>query len=148
MVVKLTFRVEGAKQIEAAMKELGVQAANRIARSALNRAATPIVKRARELAPTPGDPNDPYATGQLKRAITKRLRRQRRGSSRQTVLVGIERPASRYAHLAEFGSSRQAAEPYLRPSLDEESETALRVMQDAMKAGIEREIAKLRSRTK
>ena len=52
MVSKVSFKVEGARQIEAAMKELGVQAAGRIARSALNRSATPIVKRAKELAHT------------------------------------------------------------------------------------------------
>jgi hypothetical protein len=76
------------------MKELGVQASNRIARSALNRSAPPVVKRAKELVPV--------RTGALKKAITKRLRRQRRGSSQQRAIVGIEKPASRYAHLMEF----------------------------------------------
>jgi hypothetical protein len=88
----ITIRVEGLREINAALKELGAQAANRVARSALNKAATPVVKRVRELAPTPGDPDDPYATGALKKAITKRLRRQRRGSDRQTVLIAAEQP--------------------------------------------------------
>jgi hypothetical protein len=78
VVSKIEFKVTGAREIEAAMKELGTAAANRIARSALNKSATPVVKRARELAPTPGDPDDPSATGRLKKAITKRLRRQPR----------------------------------------------------------------------
>jgi hypothetical protein len=66
MVDKVTITVTGAAEVEAALRELGARVANRIARSALNRAATPIVKRARELAPTPGDPDDPYATGAQK----------------------------------------------------------------------------------
>jgi hypothetical protein len=33
------------------MKELGAAAANRIARSGVNKAATPVVKRAKELVP-------------------------------------------------------------------------------------------------
>jgi hypothetical protein len=48
---KVTITVSGTREIEKALKELGVSAANRIARSALNRSATPIVKRAKELVP-------------------------------------------------------------------------------------------------
>jgi hypothetical protein len=51
MPSKVTIRVQGAAEIEAALKELGAAAANRIARSALTRSATPIVKRAKELVP-------------------------------------------------------------------------------------------------
>jgi hypothetical protein len=39
MVGKINIRVEGLREIEAAMKELGAQAANRIARSAPNSSA-------------------------------------------------------------------------------------------------------------
>ena len=91
MVSRVEFKVTGAREIEAALKELAAQAANRIARSALNKSATVVVKRARELAPQSGDSNDPYATGLLHKPITKRLRRQRRGSSPQTVVIGVER---------------------------------------------------------
>jgi hypothetical protein len=72
--MKVDIKVEGLREIEAALKELGVQAAGRVMRSALNRAATPIVQRARELAPQPGSSEDPFATGETKRAIAKRLR--------------------------------------------------------------------------
>jgi HK97 gp10 family phage protein len=137
---RVNIKVDGARQIEAALKELGVQAANRVARSALNRSATPVVKRAKKLAPTPGDPDDPYATGLLKKAITKRLRRQRRGSDRESLIAGIERPvASRYAPLVEFGSSRRPAEASLRPASDETAHQVLQVQRQAMLDGIERE---------
>ena len=55
MVSRVECKVTGAREIEAALKELGAQAANRIARSALNKSATVMVKRARELAPQSGD---------------------------------------------------------------------------------------------
>jgi hypothetical protein len=42
MPVKVDLKVTGLREIERAMKELGAQAANRIARSALNRSATPV----------------------------------------------------------------------------------------------------------
>jgi hypothetical protein len=43
----LQVKVTGAREIEKILKELGPTAANRIARSALNRSATPIVRRAK-----------------------------------------------------------------------------------------------------
>jgi HK97 gp10 family phage protein len=141
----IEIKVRGLAEIQRALEELGTQAANRVARSALNRAATPVVRRAKELAPTPGDSGDPYATGGLKKAITKRLKRQRRGSDKQAVVIGLEKPRSRIAHFLEFGvPGHQRAEPYLRPALDETHGQVLQVMQDAMRAGIEREIRKLR----
>jgi hypothetical protein len=39
-------QVEGIAEINWALAELGTAAANRVARSALNRSATPVVKRA------------------------------------------------------------------------------------------------------
>jgi hypothetical protein len=42
----VTIKLEGAREIEAALKELGTAAAGRIARSALNRSAMPVMKRA------------------------------------------------------------------------------------------------------
>jgi HK97 gp10 family phage protein len=140
MVVKVNFKFEGGKEIAAAMKELGVSASGRIVRSALNRSANVVTKRAKELVPVD--------SGELRRAIAKRLRRARRGSDKQTVLVGIERPTSRRAHFAEFGTSRSAAHPFLRPSLDESAAEVLRVQQEAMRAGLEREVAKLAQKHK
>jgi HK97 gp10 family phage protein len=54
--------------------------------------------------------------------------------------VRDRRKASRYAHLIEYGSSRQAAQPFLRPALDEKSHEVIQVMADAMRSGIEREV--------
>jgi HK97 gp10 family phage protein len=141
-----TIKVHGAKEIEAVLKELGAQAAGRILRSALTRAGTPIVKRARELAPQPGAPDDPYASGRLRKAIGKRLPRQR--GTTQALIVGIERPRWRIAHLLEFGAAHMAAEPYLPPSLDEKAQKAIQVMQQAMRNGIEREARKLAAKDK
>jgi len=51
MVDRVQFRVEGAAEIERAMKELGSRAANRIARSALNKSGTVLVRAARRDRP-------------------------------------------------------------------------------------------------
>jgi HK97 gp10 family phage protein len=136
---KLTIKVAGAKQIELALKELGAAAANRIARSSLNRGATPVVRRARELAAED--------TGELKRSISKRLRRHRAGSDRQTILIGVEKPRSRISRLLEFGAAHMAPRPFLRPALDLTVSEALRIQQEAMAEGVEREVRKLAAKT-
>jgi HK97 gp10 family phage protein len=135
-------KVHGMAEIRRALEELGTQAASRVARSALNRAATPVVKRAKELAPQPGDSDDPHSTGALRKAIAKRLRRQRRGSDKQVVVIGLEKPVSRRVHFVEFGTRFMRPEPFLRPALDERVGEVLRIMREAMAAGIQREVAK------
>jgi HK97 gp10 family phage protein len=142
MPVSVTFRIEGMAEIERAMKELGERASNRIARSALNRVGTVVVRAAREKVPVD--------SGDLKRAITKRLRRHRSWSHRQILLIGVQTPTSRRAHLVEFatktetGAIRTRPQPFLRPAMDENEGKILQVMQDAMRRGIEREAAKLK----
>jgi HK97 gp10 family phage protein len=106
-----------------------------------------VVARAKELAPQRGDPDDPYATGLLARSITKSLRRQKPGSSRQTILIGVAGPRARIAHLLELGTAHQPAEPYLRPALDESAQIILTTIRDALLVGVDREVAKLARNT-
>ncbi len=47
MPIDVSFKVEGLYQINQALKELGSRAANRVARSAVNKGANPILQRAR-----------------------------------------------------------------------------------------------------
>jgi hypothetical protein len=79
---KVTFRVDGAREIEAARRELGAQAANRAARRTVNRSAM-LMARREELVPA--------NTGQLRRWITKPLRRQRRRGVRDTRVCAVGR---------------------------------------------------------
>jgi HK97 gp10 family phage protein len=147
VTVAVQIQVRGLKEIEVALKALGVAAANRIARSALNRSANPVVKRAKELAPQPGSAEDPFATGLLRASITKRLRRQKPGTTKQVCLVGVAGERARIAHIIELGSVHQPPEPYLRPAIDETHVEVLNSMRDGFLRGIDREVAKLARNT-
>lgn len=57
--------------------------------------------------------NAPYVTGTLARSIEAQLGEE---NGHLTVLIGSE---LRYAGFVEYGTSKMAAEPYLRPALDE-----------------------------
>lgn len=135
MVTVTRIRVDGTKAVNDALLELGVQASTRIARSALNRSATPVVKRAKELAP--------FRTGELRRHISKRVLRQSKRGDRVVVIIGVEKPESPLAHLLEFGTAHSPAQPFLRPALDETAHTALEIQRQAMAEGVEREVRKL-----
>jgi hypothetical protein len=74
VVGKVTFELKGVAELERAMKEFGPRFANNVSGRALRAMAKPIVQRARELVPQPGGSEDPFATGETKRAIAKRLR--------------------------------------------------------------------------
>ena len=138
MTTAVHFEVKGLRELDAVLKDLGPAAANRVARSALNRSATPVVAKAKQLVPVD--------TGELRDAISKRLRRHRQGSATQTILIGIEKPTSRRAHFIEFGTRHQAAQSFLRASLDESVAEVLQIQKDAMRIGIDREAKKLAAR--
>lgn len=135
MTAAVKFEVHGLREIDALLKELGPAVANRVARSALNRSATPVVQRARELVPVD--------TGELRKSISKRLRRHRQGSSTQTILIGVEKPVSRRVHFVEFGTRFQPAQSFLRSSLDESVGEVLSIQKEALWQGIQREVRKL-----
>jgi hypothetical protein len=55
------------------------------------------------------------------------------------VLIGFKKPASRRAHLIEYGTSRHGAQPFMRPAMDGKAAEALVAMAEAMATGILRE---------
>lgn len=129
MVGKVTFEIQGAKEMEALLKDLGPKVATRLGDKALRAAARPIIKEAKRLVPV--------RTGQLKRSIVAA-----KGNNKQTereVLIGFKPPVSRRAHFTEFGTSHSAAHPFIRPAMDARAQDALNAMVDALATGIERE---------
>jgi len=129
VVGKVTFKIEGAKEMEALLKDLGPKVATRLGDKALRAAAKPIIQEAKRLVPV--------RTGQLKRSIVGVG-----GKNKQTereVLIGFKPPASRRAHFTEFGTRHSAAHPFMRPALDARAQDALNAMVDTLAEGIERE---------
>lgn len=127
---KVTFEIKGAKELEATLKELGPKVAVRIGDKALRVGAGVIVKEAKRLAPR--------RTGQLRKSIVAVKGRDARPEQR-TVVVGFKKPGRRYAHLVEFGTSKAAAKPFLRPALDTKAKEALDKIAEILADGILRQ---------
>jgi HK97 gp10 family phage protein len=115
-------RIEGLRELEAALANLPKATGKSVLRRVLRKAATPIEDSAEANAPT--------LTGGLQSRIvtgTRLTRRQaqmvkREGKSDAEIHVGTADPAGIQT---EFGNAHQAAEPWLRPAWDENKEGAL-----------------------
>ncbi len=118
---------------------------NRIVRRPLSAALTPINRAAKRKAPK--------LRGFLKKSIGKKVKMYPGGvwggvgprtGSEFTYIDenGKKHVPANYAHLPEFGTIHAAAQPYLRPALDEQRTTAFRILQMGIKDNMEKEAAK------
>lgn len=134
MTGEVTFQIKGAAEMEALLKELGPQIANKVGDQSLRAAAKVIVEEAKRLVPV--------LSGELRDAIRARVQRPRSENTR-VLLIGFERPTSARAHLTEFGTAHSAAKPFMRPAMDAKASAALDEMGKVLARGITREAKKL-----
>lgn len=127
--------IQGLRELDAALAELPRAVERRVMGNAVRAGARVIASAAKQ-----GVPVD---TGALKKSIVVRAGKRKRPGL-VTALVGFLRPRSRIAHLVEYGTSHSAAKPFMRPALDGHGQEAAEKMKEALRAGIEREAAKLK----
>ena len=107
-------RVDGHALIKA-LRQLPSQMQKSTLASGSRAGAKVLAERARALAPTD--------TGELRRQITVGTGRAKRGSARHAVYFKGER--YRVAHLLEFGTAHQPAQPFIRPAIQQAAEEAI-----------------------
>ena len=123
---------------EALREELPKATATNVQKRALMRAAEPIERDAKQ--------NAPYKTGLLKEKIdigsklSPRQKGQHKKESKVEVFVGP--PSMARGIVAEFGSIKQTATPFMRPAWDANKRTAF----DTIKEMLTEEIEKARQR--
>ena len=127
----------GGPELERALLDLGHAIAGRLGVNAVRAGARVIAASARRKVPV--------RTGALKASI--RIFDDRELNREQ----GNQRAAGAgsrlfYAPLVEFGTAHMAAQPFLRPAMDESAREAVDKMRDNLANGIERETAKYRGR--
>ena len=158
-----TVGIAGAAEMERLLKLLPEKVAERVTKNALRAGARVIRNEAKARSA-----DDPELSGAVVvRSPTQRERRK--GAA--LVVVGIEQPVSRRAHLREFGTGPHTirtkrkgvladketgavfgtevqhpgtpAEPFLRPAVDEGGKRAIDAIGKSMARGIDREAKKL-----
>jgi len=114
--------VEGQKELAAKLKKISQTATNDIEQALLNSAL--IVERDAKT-------KVPVDTGRLRGSISHKD--ENFGSDNPAVTVGT---SVDYAKHVEFGTSRQAAKPYLYPALIENKSKILKELAKALKKGV------------
>lgn len=136
--MKTTFKMEGLRELEKSLAELKPATGRNVARRVMLRAAEPIAQDAQSGAPV--------LKGRLQASagfgtrLSRRQRKLNRKESPVEVYVGFG-PWPQ-AHLQEFGTVDNPAQPFLRPAWDRGWRRAL----DEIIAGLWEEIAKAAAR--
>lgn len=134
-------KIEGLKELQANLQELGKATGRNVMRRVLMDRAEPIAEEAAALAPV--------RTGDVRDAITasSRLgRKARRGHGRLSqfaveVYVGPTEGLF-YSTLLEFGTITAAPKPFMRPAWDAAEGTLLDGIRDDIWAEIEKAVAR------
>jgi HK97 gp10 family phage protein len=134
----------GFKELAAALRELGPRVAKNSLRRAVSAGSTVIKDDARARAPKD--------TGEMAKDILVKRERDTKGemSAKYSVFVltgkksrlkGKGRNVSRdsfYWRFVEFGTSKMAAQPFMRPAFESRKEEAVKVIGEKLDEGIQK----------
>lgn len=125
--------ITGLKELDRALQELAWPAARRALRKGMRQGANVVRDEARAKAPVD--------SGLLKRQIRTRERSDLGGDMRYSVEI----PRSAYyGRFIEYGTSKMAAKPFLRPAAEAKTEAAVTAMRDALAEAIAIEMRRAR----
>jgi HK97 gp10 family phage protein len=120
----VTVKVEGLRELEAALAELPKATGRNVLRRALKKAGQPIADA--------GEAYAPRLSGKLAASYTvstKLTRRQRRASKKESPVEVYVGPTPHPKSVqTEFGNAHQAPEPHMRPAWDGNKERALQII--------------------
>ena len=140
-------RLEGFKELEAALSQLPKATQRNTLQRVLKKAATPTLDRMAGGAPVD--------TGDLQQSVmmgpsSKLTGRQKRDAKREgkhfaEIHVGTSNPAGQFQ---EFGTFKDAPQPFATPAWEETKDRALETIKSDLGAEIEKSAARLRKKGK
>jgi len=134
-----SFNIQGAKELDNALKSLGIELETKIARSAVRAGAVVIKDRAVELAPISEEEGH---SGTLKRSIQVVMRSKKVGDAVASVVTRAGKKYNTkgmnawYAGMIEFGTKHRRATPFMRPALDSQGQNAVKRMSEVIQKRI------------
>lgn len=114
--------LEGADELEAALKRLGDRTTGLLLKQAAEAGAEVIAEEARRLAPRD--------TGALAEGIEAEVHRLQQGRAQFNIGYGKE---EWYGRLLEQGTEKMPAKPFLRPALDTKAEEAAEAVENVLR---------------
>jgi HK97 gp10 family phage protein len=141
----IEFKVQGLEDLQRRLKSLSDDMQRNISRAASNAAAQTVKKAAIARAPLGTEPHKVgsvvVAPGNLKRnIIVKRIPpRETKLTSEHVVTVRRKKGQDAfYARFLEFGTVKMPAQPFLRPALLTEKESAVDAMAERLRIRLEK----------
>lgn len=151
--------VDGLRELQVALKQLPQNIGRNVLRGAVSAGATVVRNEAKQRARvytgkvSAGHP----PPGTLKRSIYQKQKRELSSAVQQTFIVGIRKGKKYrnqgkkgnmsmdafYASMVEFGTSKMAARPYLRPAFEAKKEQAVSAIKAYLEKRIPEEAAKV-----
>ncbi|MBS1170026.1 MAG: hypothetical protein H6R01_944 [Burkholderiaceae bacterium] len=140
--------ITGLDALKKALEELPKNIGKNVLRGAVNAASTEFKKEA--VARAPSD------TGILKKSIYQKQIREKSSATQQTFYIGVragkrakttkkgQKLDAFYARFVEFGTSKMAAKPFMRPAFEAKKLAAIEKFKEYAAKRIPDEIAKVR----
>lgn len=126
--------ITGTKELERLLNQLPEVVAKKVTVNGLKAGGRVLVKGMKARAPR--------RTGALAASpVVSSASKATRNES--LAVVGFLKPVSRRVHLTEFGTQNTPAQPFIRPTLDEDGAAAIRQIGENIGRGVEREARRL-----
>lgn len=140
MAMNQGIRLEGVRELSKALAELPVKVQKAALRKATKEASDLVVAAARSAIPIGVDAHKTYkdrlvAPGFASRNI-KAVVRVSRDLTRAFARIGVSKEAFYAVNFVELGTSRQAAQPWLRPALQSVEGQAIGIFEARFRAAI------------
>jgi len=138
----VTVKVEGLRDLEAALDDLSKSAGKGALRRALRTAAQPMADLAQSLAPR-GDTQTLAPSIAVSTKLSKRqagLHRRMFRNERAAVEMFVGAGPLPSAHTQEFGTQHHRAQPFMRPAWDQDHRAMLDRLGKEMRAEIDKAI--------
>lgn len=137
----IVMKVKGLAELTAQLDDLGAELAAKALAQAARRAFKPVLESAQQLVPV--------RSGELMRGIRLAVKKPSTGDTIVRVGLRISKgkgvggmPPARRWHFVEFGTSHQAAHPFLRPALDRSAGRVLELLKVELAKSIEKALKK------
>lgn len=126
--------IKGFKELERLLNQLPERVAKRVTVNGLKAGGRILVKGMRQRAAK--------RTGKLALSpVVSSASKVTKGKSQ--AAVAFRKPVSRRVHLTEFGTEHSRAQPFIRPTIDQDGPAAIKAIGENMGKGVEREARKL-----
>lgn len=129
-----TMQVKGFAELERLLVRLPDAIAKKVTVNGLKAGGRVLVKGMKARAPR--------LTGKLADSPMVTSSKKSTKNKGQAV-VGFKKPTSRRVHLTEFGTEHSKAEPFIRPTIEQDGQTAIGKIGEFIGKGVEREARRL-----